>query len=498
MAGEEQRAALAASSQQPEHAAAAVLLAAAAAANGGASVSSGSGLRSEAEDMAEGGAQRLMRGGRRLSGGSISTMDPSDWQGELQGGNDDSGDLAVGARGRRNPRQQEQNKQAQQRYRAKRKAQFEDLQRKVQLLSDEAATAQHQREENQALRSELAQLKALLHAGSATPGAPGDGLLAALPAAASPMSHSQQQQQQQQQQRQRQPDNDLQDQQAAGSIAAAPKPTAAAGSLAPATLADLPGLSTAVAAVSAPALAAPATPRLQLTGQQVLAALNMYYQDLQAFAASVQLEAMPPDGTGLGAEVLQSLGQLVHAGIELVKMVLQVKGPDAAALLTAGASCLGPDGTSPADSPQQWQVVALRVALSPAQRAALADWRRRFLQKIDDCYGRRLLHKAQLTQLPGTSLGSQPQQWVEALLLQAAEGVGFSACALACAQLEGVVAALADNLREERATACAMMTELLDCILTRVQAARFLLASHPFCWNGLSFSHAVAAMHPQD
>jgi TolA-binding protein len=118
-----------------------------------------------------------------------------------------------------------------------------------------------------------------------------------LPAAASPMSHSQQQQQQQQQQRQRQPDNDLQDQQAAGSIAAAPKPTAAAGSLAPATLAELPGLST-VAAVSAPALAAPATPRLQLTGQQVLAALNMYYQDLQAFAASVQLEAMPPDGEG--------------------------------------------------------------------------------------------------------------------------------------------------------------------------------------------------------
>jgi hypothetical protein len=95
---------------------------------------------------------------------------------------------------------------------------------------------------------------------------------------------------------------------------------------------------------------------------------------------------------------LQSLGQLVHAGIELVKMVLQVKGPDAAALLTAGASCLGPDGTSPADSPQQWQVVALRVALSPAQRAALADWRRRFLQKIDDCYGRRLLHKAQVGQ----------------------------------------------------------------------------------------------------
>lgn len=56
------------------------------------------------------------------------------------------------------------------------------------------------------------------------------------------------------------------------------------------------------------------------------------------------------------------------------------------------------------------------------------------------------------------------------------------------------MASLADNLREERATACAMMGELLDRILTKVQAARFLLAGHPFCWNGLSFAHVVATM----
>lgn len=30
----------------------------------------------------------------------------------------------------------------------------------------------------------------------------------------------------------------------------------------------------------------------------------------------------------------------------------------------------------------------------------------------------------------------------------------------------------------------------------QVQAARYLLAGHPFCWNGLSFAHAVASMHP--
>lgn len=186
----------------------------------------------------------------------------------------------------------------------------------------------------------------------------------------------------------------------------------------------------------------------QLSAKQIQAALGLYYQDLQAYAASVQLEAMPTDGalwvcvavcvarpggrpaslhrvprplpprcaplplpdeswlrmcaavcgcagTGLGVEAAQKLSQLVHAGVELVKMVLQASGPDAAALLTANMASAGHDGTSPADSLHQWQVVALRVALTPDQHAALADWRRRFLQKIDDCYGRRLLHKAQ-------------------------------------------------------------------------------------------------------
>jgi hypothetical protein len=197
-------------------------------------------------------------------------------------------------------------------------------------------------------------------------------------------------------------------------------------------------------------------------------------------------------GTGLGAEASAKLSQLVHAGVELVRMVLGTGGPDAALLLTAGMPPTTADGTSPADSLQQWQVVATRVALTPEQRLALADWRRRFLQQIDDCYGRRLLHKAQvgckrstqlglaalqtasyirsaslqavlalgrgcwgghasnppppppphthththichppphtpqLTQLPGASLNGQAQQWVEVLLMQAAENVGFS------------------------------------------------------------------------
>lgn len=118
----------------------------------------------------------------------------------------------------------------------------------------------------------------------------------------------------------------------------------------------------------------------------------------------------------------------MRTGIELIKLVLHASGPDATGLLTANMPVApGPDASSPADSLQQWRMVAARVGLNPEQRAALADWRARFLRRIDDCYGRRLLQKAQLAQLPGTS-GSQ---WVEALLLQAAESVGYSGALVA-------------------------------------------------------------------
>lgn len=60
------------------------------------------------------------------------------------------------------------------------------------------------------------------------------------------------------------------------------------------------------------------------------------------------------------------------------------------------------------------------------------------------------------------------------------------------------MAQLAGTVAEERRAACAAMAELLDGgILTKVQAARFLLAGHPFCWNGLSFAHAVHAMQQE-
>ena len=101
------------------------------------------------------------------------------------------------------------------------------------------------------------------------------------------------------------------------------------------------------------------------------------------------------------------LTHLVQAGIELVKMVHQTTGPEAAQLLTgslaAGAGGGRADGSSadggehqPTDVPRVWQAALERVAPSPQQLTALTQWRMRWLHRIDEVYGRRLLLKAQV------------------------------------------------------------------------------------------------------
>lgn len=78
---------------------------------------------------------------------------------------------------------------------------------------------------------------------------------------------------------------------AVGGSSGAFRPTAAARPLSAATLAELPSSAsgTAPSGKGGPATAPP---------KQVQGALNLYYRDLQAFAASVQLERVAADGEG--------------------------------------------------------------------------------------------------------------------------------------------------------------------------------------------------------
>ncbi len=51
---------------------------------------------------------------------------------------------------------------------------------------------------------------------------------------------------------------------------------------------------------------------------------------------------------------------------------------------------------SPADNHQLWQQVAARLQLSAEQLGDIGAWRERYVQQLDEIYGRRLLLKAQV------------------------------------------------------------------------------------------------------
>ena len=190
---------------------------------------------------------------------------------------------------------------------------------------DLPAVLQRHRQENERLRAEMERMKVLLQAATAggaaapaaaaaaaaVPGGPlsGPGSSSSLPDLMGPP-----------------PLNGF----AAGSSPAAPKhpssllpgaggggggafkPTASTRALAPATLAELPvaGLQPPPAA-AAQAAAPPAAPAAQPSARQVQAALELYYAELQAFSASVQLDRIPADGAR--AAGLRAWGEVVPA-----------------------------------------------------------------------------------------------------------------------------------------------------------------------------------------
>lgn len=149
---------------------------------------------------------------------------------------------------------------------------------------------QRQRQENDRLRAEMAKLRAMLEAAATVGPAAAAAAVAAAPHLPSAVGVSD---------GLAQPGRPLQNgwtQARASPLAptltngngGAFRPTATTRQLAPATLAELPLPAGAQPQQQAQVLSIPA--------KQVQAALNLYYQDLQVFAASVQLERVPLDG----------------------------------------------------------------------------------------------------------------------------------------------------------------------------------------------------------
>lgn len=461
--------------------------------------------------------------------GSYSTQDGPSSHSQPDGDGDGDGDDQSNMlqKAKRNARQQEQNKQAQQRYRAKRKAQFNNMQHTIEELTGKLEAAQDREKRLQAMELEMVKLKSTIveknaalvvseitrtlvppAAGALTsfrasldrPGVPTKAAAALAPSASSLPAAA--------------PAPAAIVSPVARRAAPAPPPAATVFYRPPAPPAPMPPAAAAaprpptaqraLPAQPPPAAAPPAQPQPQpqVVPTQVQWALQLFYQDLQAFSASMHLDVAPVTGEGLSPEAFAQLSQLVSTGTQLVRAVLGASGPGATQLLQGGGAAppqQSPGGASeapgslPADSAAQWAQVAARLQLTLGQRAALAAWRERYVQRVDEIYGRRLLLKAQAVQLPSPGK-ARTLQWAESALLEAASSAGYASPLAALVELDGLLTALCENVQAERSAASEMMSELLGQVLTPVQAARYLLAGHPFTWNGLAMANAAAAL----
>lgn len=399
------------------------------------------------------------------------SQEPGNWSNEGRSTGEDSAaqrmDYALGGDNaqlntagtrRRTPRQQEQNKHAQQRYRARRKAQFEELQETVSMLTSQLRSLENERQRRQELEMELVHLRA--HAGGAGPSLsphnsrPPLGLNLQTAPQLDPSNPLQ---------------TLLQALTAHGALPHAEPPP------------PLP-----------PQPSTPAEPPV-IPLAQIQSMLRAFGQELWSFMSTHSMAQVQHTPEEVSDNDLLQMTQMVKMGIELANLVLNATGTDAEVLIHDGAQ---PGLPCAADDARRWKAVAAAVALTPSQGARVALWRANFLSQLDACYGRRVALKAQALQAMDLAQGAETQ-WAEGLLLQAAGTSGFALPAQADAELLTTADDVKQNVVESRSAAMAALSELLLSILTPAQAVRYLATSHPFSWNALAFSQAAVAIHNQ-
>ena len=375
--------------------------------------------------------------------------------------------------------------QAQQRYRARRKAQFEDLQETVDELNAQIKALEKERAHRQALEVEVAQLRAATAALAASVAV--DGSAIATRTHPSPFSH------------QLPSSSNIEAviswAESQGLDKAAPPLQALLHALSGQSMLSAPTIPSVPSNQSVPIDAAN-VPLLQL--QEMLLA---YGQELGHFATSNGITStaaaagysnsspLSQAENSLPHGVQATLDQFIKMGIELAKLVLNASGAAVEVLLHDGGAPSTHHGT--ADDVRRWRNVAAQVALNSQQNLRITIWRAAFLTQLDAVYNKRMQLKAQVVQATEPAQGSG-MQWSEVLLLRAANSSGFALPAQAEAELFGAAEELLRNIEENRAAVVAALSNLLCTILTPVQAIRYLVASHPFSWNALAFSNVVS------
>ena len=359
--------------------------------------------------------------------------------------------------------------QAQQRYRARRKAQFEELQDTVSMLNSQLKSLENERQRRQQLEMELVHLRSTTAggAGGQSSSLPGHNNLPPLTLnfPSSPeLDHN----------------NPLQ---------TLLQALTAHGALPQADRSPPPPPPPPQPIQQASAAGDCSTIPLD----QIQNMMRVFGVEIWGFMSAHSFTQVQNNHNDPTEDELMQMTQMIKMGIELANLVLSATDSDAEVLIHDGAQ---PGLPCAADEARRWKVVVAAVALTPSQCARVALWRANFLAQMDVCYSRRVSLKAQALQAMDPSQGADTQ-WAEGLLLEAAGSAGFALAALADAELLTTAEALKQNVMENRAATLAALSELMLSVLTPAQAVRYLATSHPFSWNALAFSQAAVASQNQ-
>jgi hypothetical protein len=364
------------------------------------------------------------------------------------------------------------NLQAQQRYRAKRKAHFDELQGTVNGLVAELQASERQR---RALESEVFTLRQREASRQNGP----QGAAGAVPSAVPPLPS-------------RVPDsvNAIVD----ALVSRGVLPPGAASMPPPPPPPVAPATALPTAPSTTPAAAAPAP---VFTPQTIHQMLGAFKSELWAFLTAnglffpARLNATPPIPplTFVPPALLPQVTDFINMGMELSKQVLRVSGPDAHLVLHDGAPTTHPCA---ADEATRWREVIAAVAPTPPQVQQITSLRETLLSTLETAYTARIELKTTGFQSLGNDPDTGMPRWAEEILLHAASNSGYGLLAQANSELFDCVEKLKQSVDDDREHIEAAVSQLLLNILTPLQSAKYLAKSHPFSWNVLAFFNAVA------
>lgn len=379
--------------------------------------------------------QQSPKGSRPMGNGAAANgADGSDMEDEGQstGSRMPSGTLS---RTNRTPRQQLQNKQAQQRYRERRKMKVTEMEQALAAMSQQVEELQGVLKQNVALQSKTLRLEEMLTERDAKVEQLSVQLKSANAMAAQPSAPNQ--------------ESAARDS-GAGEEDGRPQPASAFDGMS-----DL---------------------KLEFQGQ---------IMKLQQYIEANNLRHVDPLGASVPKEVLQNVTDMVQEGCRVCRRV-QAEGLQVLNLITRDPNSITQLAST--QEKEKWSAAVRAVRLTPLQVEQVLIWREEHLKNVSAVYQQR-------QQLNTEVSGRLPdEEGVATKRLEAMQIDGYLLTAKANLELGDCLEKIKENLRWEQRTVLQFNWVLVNRIMSPIQTALFMVHAWPSHCDCLALVNAINAM----